>query len=251
LIPQWTGVALAIVCLTQFTVGLLLDSLYERRGLFRYIFWAIWYPAAYWCISAATTIVAVPKGIAKLGKTKHAVWVSPGRKLIYSPLQIREARKKPEHRHFFWKLVPQTQKYAEVIIMFISWSLWVYLVMPILSLLVWVAGGYLFKKEMLSPGSIETFDKVMSYGTAILVMWALLAIWIMWNQNRYGRNNRRNGNAPVVSTEQICEKTKLSEKEVDYLRTNKEVYLHYDDDDHPIIDENVEPFDKHQRIAAL
>jgi biofilm PGA synthesis N-glycosyltransferase PgaC len=251
LIPQWTGVALAVVCLTQFTVGLLLDSLYERRGLFRYIFWAIWYPALYWCISAATTIVAVPKGLAKLGKTRHAVWVSPGRKLIYSPLQIREARKKPEHRHFFWKLVPQTQKYAEVIIMFISWSLWVYLVMPILSLLVWVAGGYLFKQEMLSPGSLETFAKVMSYGTAILVMWALLAAWIMWNQNHYGRNNRRNGNAPVVTTQQICEKTHLTENQVDYLRANKEVYLHYDDDDHPVIDENVEPFDKHPRIAAV
>ena len=123
--------------------------------------------------------------------------------------------------------------------------------MPILSLLVWVAGGYLFKKEMMSPGSIETFSKVLNYGSIILVMWALLAVWIVWNQNRYGRHNRRNGNAPIVSTQQLCDKTMLTEDQIDFLRNSKEVYLHFDNEDHPIIDDNVESLDKHQRIAAV
>jgi len=251
LIPQWTGVALAVVCLTQFMVGLLLDSLYERRGLFRYLFWAIWYPAIYWTISAATTIVAVPKGLSKLGKTKHAVWVSPGRKLLYAPLRIRESRKKQEHRYFFWKIVPQSQKYAELAIMFISWSLWVYLVMPLLSLLVWVAGGYLFKKEMLSPTSVETFMKVLSYGSVIVTMWALLAVWILWNQKHYGRHNRRNSKAPVVSTDQICQTTQLSKQDVEYLTSEREIYLHYDEKDHPIIDHNVKPLDNQKKAATV
>jgi biofilm PGA synthesis N-glycosyltransferase PgaC len=251
LIPQWTGVALAVVCLTQFAVGLLLDSIYERRGLFRYLFWAIWYPAVYWFISAATTIVAVPRGLAKLGKTRHAVWVSPGRKLLYAPLRMREARKKPEHRNMFWRLVPQTQKYAEMVIMFISWSLWVYLIMPLLSVLVWIAGGYLFKQEMLSPGSVETFMNVLKYGSVILTMWVMVAAWILWNQRRYGRRNRRNGQAPVVSTEQIQEHTNLSTDEVSYLRSNREVYIHFDEEDRPVIDENVEAIGKRPQVAVV
>lgn len=251
LVPQWTGVALAVVCLTQFAVGLLLDSLYERRGLFRYLFWAIWYPALYWFISAATTIVAVPKGLAKLGKTRHAVWVSPGRKLLYAPLRMREARKKSEQRNMFWRLVPQTRKYAELVIMFVSWSLWVYLVMPLLSLVVWIVGGYLFKQEMLSPGSVETFMHVLNYGSVILTMWVMMAAWILWNQRRYGRHNRRNSKAPVVTTEQIQQSTNLSNEEVGHLRSNKEIFLHFDEEDRPVIDENIESLDKRRTVAAI
>ncbi len=81
LLPGWTGVILAVVCLLQFTVGLSLDSHYERRGLLRYLFWAIWYPAVYWLITAATTVVAVPMGLMQRGHTRYAVWQSPKRKI--------------------------------------------------------------------------------------------------------------------------------------------------------------------------
>jgi len=251
LIPKWTGVALAVVCLVQFSIGLSLDSLYERRGLFRYLFWAIWYPAFYWLLSAATTVVAVPKGIIKMGKTRHAVWVSPGRKLLYAPMSVREARHKSEHRRFFWRIVPNTKKYAELMVTFISWSLWVYLITPLISLGIWFAGAYLFKKEMMSPGGIETFAHALNYGSVILVMWLLTAAWIIWNSKRYGNRNRRNGEAPVVTTEQVCESTNLSRESVEYLRSSKETFLHFDDDDHPIIDRNIEGFDQRKAVASV
>ncbi|MCI0504937.1 MAG: poly-beta-1,6-N-acetyl-D-glucosamine biosynthesis protein PgaD [Gammaproteobacteria bacterium] len=135
--------------------------------------------------------------------------------------------------------------------MFVSWSLWVYLVMPLISLLVWIAASYLFKKEMLSPGGLETLQNIAHYGTLILVMWAMMAVWIVWNQKRYGRRNRRHGKAPVVTNEQIRERTQLSNEEVDYLRNTKEVYLHYDEEDYPVIDQNVESLDRHIKVAAV
>lgn len=98
LIPGWTGVILAFTCLAQFTVGLILDSFYERRGLLRYLFWAIWYPAIYWVISAAATVVAVPKGIYNYGKTQYAVWRSPKRRLRKLFLWVRAD---PNQRHYF------------------------------------------------------------------------------------------------------------------------------------------------------
>ena len=104
---------------------------------------------------------------------------------------------------------------------------------------------------MLSPGGLETLEHVTHYGTVILVMWAMMAAWIVWNQKRYGKHNRRHKKAPVVSTQQVCDYTKLSSSEVDHLRTHKEVYLHYDEEDHPVIDENVEPLEKHQKRAAV
>jgi poly-beta-1,6-N-acetyl-D-glucosamine biosynthesis protein PgaD len=138
-----------------------------------------------------------------------------------------------------------------MVIMFISWSLWVYLIMPLLSVLVWIAGGYLFKQEMLSPGSVETFMNVLKYGSVILTMWVMVAAWILWNQRRYGRRNRRNGQAPVVSTEQIQEHTNLSTDEVSYLRSNREVYIHFDEEDRPVIDENVEAIGKRPQVAVV
>lgn len=77
LIPGWNGVVLAITCLLQFLVSLVIDSRYEK-GLPRHLFWMVWYPLAYWLINTLTLVVAVPRVIIKRsGKT--GTWDSPDR----------------------------------------------------------------------------------------------------------------------------------------------------------------------------
>ena len=81
ILPRWTGVVLGVTCLLQFTIGLFLDSHYER-GIVRNLFWAIWYPAIYWMLSAAATIVAIPKalrGSTRRTRVRYATWKSPER----------------------------------------------------------------------------------------------------------------------------------------------------------------------------
>jgi biofilm PGA synthesis N-glycosyltransferase PgaC len=80
LLPQWTGVVLAVTCLLQFVVGLYLDSHYERR-IFRNLYWAIWYPAVYWMLSSFATVVAIPRALYYRGRVQHATWKSPERRL--------------------------------------------------------------------------------------------------------------------------------------------------------------------------
>jgi len=240
LIPGWTGVALATVCLLQFMVGLVLDSLYERRGQFRYIFWAIWYPAIYWAISAATTVAAVPKALAKRGKTRHARWVSPKRYLKYAPLRGHLPQKKTENRQAFWMIIPKSQRMAELVIMTISWSLWAYLVLPLMSLVVWYFGSVLFKETMLTPGGIATISEIARYGSVIFSMWLCLAIWIIWNKVRYSdMRDRRKTKAPIVSDQQLMERTGLDQFSLIALRECKEMCLHFDNNDKPVIDESV------------
>jgi poly-beta-1,6-N-acetyl-D-glucosamine synthase len=79
LLPGWTGSLLAIVCLLQFLTGLVLDRRYEGRGLIRQLFWAIWYPALYWMITAGTSVVALPIALRHHGRVRNAVWKSPDR----------------------------------------------------------------------------------------------------------------------------------------------------------------------------
>lgn len=78
LLPRWTGVVLGVTCMLQFSIGLFLDSHYEKR-IARNLFWAIWYPAVYWMISSFATIVAVPKAIYYHGRIRYATWKSPER----------------------------------------------------------------------------------------------------------------------------------------------------------------------------
>ena len=78
LVPGWTGVLLAVTCLLQFSVGLFLDSHYEK-GIIKNLYWAIWYPAIYWVLSCLTTVAAIPQAIFHNGSTRHATWKSPER----------------------------------------------------------------------------------------------------------------------------------------------------------------------------
>ena len=81
MLPGWTGVLLAVTCLLQFVVGLFLDSHYEK-GILKYLYWAIWYPAVYWMLSCLTTVVAIPQAIFHSGGTRHATWSSPKRGVL-------------------------------------------------------------------------------------------------------------------------------------------------------------------------
>lgn len=80
LLPQWSGVVIGTTCLVQLGLSLALDSRYEK-GLFRYYFWMIWYPLAYWVLNVATTVVAVPRVLIR-PPGKRARWRSPDRGVL-------------------------------------------------------------------------------------------------------------------------------------------------------------------------
>jgi len=75
--PAFTGLVLAMACLIQCGISLLIDRRYEPR-LGRSLFWIIWYPLAYWMITLLTTLVSFPKVMLRLRRTR-ARWVSPDR----------------------------------------------------------------------------------------------------------------------------------------------------------------------------
>ena len=75
--PAFTGLLLAVVCLAQFGVSLLIDRRYEK-GLGKTMFWVIWYPLVFWLISLLTTLVSFPKVLFSQNQ-KRARWVSPDR----------------------------------------------------------------------------------------------------------------------------------------------------------------------------
>ncbi|HQA25675.1 MAG TPA: poly-beta-1,6-N-acetyl-D-glucosamine synthase [Candidatus Competibacteraceae bacterium] len=79
ILPHWHGVMLGTTCLLQILISLYLDRQYDH-SLFRYYFWMVWYPLAYWMLNMMSTVVSVPKVLLR-GHGKRAVWVSPDRGL--------------------------------------------------------------------------------------------------------------------------------------------------------------------------
>jgi poly-beta-1,6-N-acetyl-D-glucosamine synthase len=78
LIPRWHGVVLAMVCLLQFAISMIIDRRYEA-GIGRHFYWMIWYPVMYWLLSLFTTLVALPKALLFRRRGKPATWTSPDR----------------------------------------------------------------------------------------------------------------------------------------------------------------------------
>jgi biofilm PGA synthesis N-glycosyltransferase PgaC len=76
--PEFTGMVLALTCIVQFTLAILIERRYEP-GLLRALGWIVWYPLAYWMLSLFTTLVALPK--VAIGRRRRARWTSPDRGL--------------------------------------------------------------------------------------------------------------------------------------------------------------------------
>lgn len=79
LVPEWWGLTLTITYLAQALVSHLVERRYEP-DILKSLFWMIWYPLAFWMLSTATTVVALPRALFRPRK-ERTTWVSPDRGL--------------------------------------------------------------------------------------------------------------------------------------------------------------------------
>jgi biofilm PGA synthesis N-glycosyltransferase PgaC len=82
LMPGWPGTVVALTCLAQTLLALAVDARYDVR-LRRNLFWAVWYPLAYWALTAATAVVGLPRAVLRRGLRGR--WTSPDRGLRETP----------------------------------------------------------------------------------------------------------------------------------------------------------------------
>lgn len=79
LIPELWGLTLTVTYLAQALISAVLELRYER-GMLRSLFWIIWYPLAFWLLSAVTAAVALPRVLSQ-PKKERTTWISPDRGL--------------------------------------------------------------------------------------------------------------------------------------------------------------------------
>jgi poly-beta-1,6-N-acetyl-D-glucosamine biosynthesis protein PgaD len=111
----------------------------------------------------------------------------------------------------------------------VCWAVWIYLVLPLVSLVLWAAGVRLFVRENAGTSYVALARTLLSYSAVLVVLVGLLAVWILWNVARYGgKLDRRIVNRPLVTHGEVWKSFRLDEAIGDPLRSARSLRLDLD-----------------------
>lgn len=129
-----------------------------------------------------------------------------------------------------------TQRAAEFAITTLFWLAWLYLIMPLVSLLLWIVGIQLFMEEMIVRGGYQALiGELVHYSLVILAMLVVTLIWVYWNLRRYGEHEQRTMQPAPVSLEEIAATSGLKPDVIQGIWTKRRLRITFDDNDHPLI----------------
>ena len=112
------------------------------------------------------------------------------------------------------------------------WGIWLYLVLPLVSLLLW-AFGVRFLVEQIGQGGYEgLLGSLINYGVVLFVLVSLLASWIAWNVVRYGgSSDRRTVKRADVPDWVVRGKFRVDESILSVLRSERLVRVDFKGED--------------------
>jgi biofilm PGA synthesis protein PgaD len=111
------------------------------------------------------------------------------------------------------------------------WGVWLYLVLPLVSLLLWAFGVRFFVEQIRQDGYTGLLSSLIAYSAVLLVIAGLLALWIAWNVVRYGGSSeRRTVRRAEVSDTAVREAFRLDEGLLSVLRDRRLVRADLDGD---------------------
>jgi len=128
------------------------------------------------------------------------------------------------------------QRVAEVTITALFWAAWLYLVMPLLSLLLWFAGIHFFVEEMIARGGYEALlGELKHYGLVILGIAVTISLWVLWNRQHYGRRNLRVHQPPAVELDELAHYVGLPPEDLRVLQDRRNLHVTFDEHDRLIV----------------
>lgn len=121
----------------------------------------------------------------------------------------------------------------EVLITTLFWGVWLYVVMPILSLILWIAGYQVFVEQMITLGGYETFlEKVNTYGLVVLLIMVATIIWVNWNLRHYGHHNTRTHMIADVTLAESAAVAGVDVAKLQQIQTTRRIVIEYDERDY-------------------
>lgn len=92
-----------------------------------------------------------------------------------------------------------TQRFGYMSMTFICWGIWMYLLMPLFSLLAWAAGAYTVYDVLIQNlSTADLLEMLAGYGAGILMLTATYLIWAVTSYLRFRDVDRRRAPQPVA-----------------------------------------------------
>ncbi|MDI1298490.1 poly-beta-1,6-N-acetyl-D-glucosamine biosynthesis protein PgaD [Methylotenera sp.] len=127
------------------------------------------------------------------------------------------------------ELQSMTQRYGWKSVTFAFWMFYVYLWVPLITLVVWWVGVKLFHTNMIElEGYKSLVDKLGVYSAVILIISMILIGWAEINRMRFKNRIRRLDNNEL-SVAEVAEKYNLDTYHLTLLRQKKSITVHFNE----------------------
>ena len=125
------------------------------------------------------------------------------------------------------ELQSMTQRYGWKSVTFFFWMFYIYLWVPLITLVVWLVGVKLFHINMIEFNGYETLvDRLGLYSAIILVISIILIGWAEVNRMRFKNKLRRLDNN-VLSVGEVAKKYNLEVSHLTLLRQKKSIKVDF------------------------
>lgn len=84
----------------------------------------------------------------------------------------------------------------------VLWIIWIYLWLPLVSLIAWGLGIRLFAIEMMRPENLDYLRELLLYGQILLLVFILVMAWSSYNLMRFRGVDRRRPPLPVTESQE-------------------------------------------------
>lgn len=141
---------------------------------------------------------------------------------------------KPEEdgRQFPWRTA------LEVTVTSVFWGLWFYLVMPLVSALLWLAGVQVFVEQMIEQGGYQALvDRLSTYGGVVTAMLVAITLWIVWNVRHYGSHNTRTHTLAAVTLMEEGAASGIEPRRLGQLQESRRLVIHFLENDELVIEQ--------------
>jgi biofilm PGA synthesis protein PgaD len=128
------------------------------------------------------------------------------------------------------ELQSNIHRYGWGSVTFIFWMIYIYLWLPLITLVAWWFGAKLFNLHMIQlEGYVGLLNNLGLYSVIIFVISLILIGWAELDRMRFKDKLRRLGNN-TVSVAEIAQKYNMQEHELTQLRQKKSMLVHFSDD---------------------
>ncbi len=115
------------------------------------------------------------------------------------------------------------RKITELTITAFFWSIWIYLILPLINLLMWILGVKVFYHEVIViAGYKQLIQLLRNSGILVILIFCALRMWGYYNYRRFGLKNRRLASR-AVSDEEIVRYFGIEPEEIKRLKESKAV----------------------------